>query len=392
MRLGIILPRLGIRSQIWAVRQACFFARATPVFFHWGEASEAEGGFLPLPEGLEAHRLPGAFPPPVTPLRRVARRLGQAYGVQPGRGELAAIGAALKGARLDAVLCHFAATSNVIVTALGGALPVFAPKGAPPVFAQVHGRDVTRFMDNPAYRAAVRASLPRLSGLIAVGCFQLDLLKPYGLPARTAVIPCGAPLETFSAASPPERAEGEPLRLITVGRLSPEKGVMETLEAFRVLSAQVSAEWTVVGDGELLQPLREALEKDPPAGPVHLRGALESAEVARALSAAHVFAQHARPHGGWIEGFGVTATEAGAAGLARVLSTLGGLADQATDEADALMHAPGDVAAQTAALLRLARDEPLRRRLGLAARARAAEFDAEALSRRLEDFVLEGIA
>jgi glycosyltransferase involved in cell wall biosynthesis len=60
-----------------------------------------------------------------------------------------------------------------------------------------------------------------------------------------------------------------------------------------------------------------------------------------------------------------------AAGLATLASNQGRIADMVEDELSGLLLPPGDEAALTAALLRLANDKALRERLGEAARQRA---------------------
>lgn len=385
-RLGVVLTAFGLPSEVWALRQARAFAEVEPVLFAWPPGPGGQAGAPPA--DLEAHRFDVPFARPVTRRRRLGWKLGLTGAILPPRRDLDALARTLRAARLDGVLCHFAWNAIPVAAALAT-----GPRAAdPPVAVQVHGRDVSAFLVNRAYRAALRAALPRLAFLAAVGRFQIETLRPYGPLPPHAVIPCGAPLDRFAGRPVPDRPAGAPLRLVSVGRLSPEKGVMETLAAFRRLAAEVPAEWVCIGDGPLAGPLAEAIAAEPPAGPVRLAGALAPEAVAEALADAHVFVQHSRPAGGWIEGFGVSLTEAGAAGLPRVAADLGGVADQATDGVDALLFAPDDVDAQAAALLRLARDEPLRRRLGAAARETAARFDSTRLARALEGELLAAFA
>ncbi len=372
-RLGVVLPEFGIPSQVWAVRQALAFARVEPVLFAWKVAE----GAAPMPPALEAHLFRRPYPPPETRLRRFGWKLGLSAAMLPDRAGLADIRQTLLGARLSGVLCHFAAMAIPVTAALDGALPVAA---------QVHGRDVSSFLANPAYVAALRRTLPRLAHLAAVGRFQIETLRPLGLGPAHSVIPCGAPLAQFSARPLPERAPDAPIRFVSVGRISPEKGVMETLAAFAALD-DPQAELVCIGDGPEFPRLREAAR--PFGARVRLPGALPPAEVARELAAAHVCVHHARPAGGWLEGFGVSLTEAGASGLPLVASRLGGIPDQVEEGGNGFLFSPGDVAAQTAAMARLAADEPLRRRMGARAREIAGRFDAGLMAGRLEDALLE---
>lgn len=373
-RLGVVITELGIPSEVWMTRQCAAFREVEPVLFAWGEAPDG----APTPPGIERRLFSTPFPAPRGLGGRLAARAGLARARMPDAAARADLRRTLLDARLDGVLCHFLWTAIPVAAALDGALPAAA---------QAHGRDASALLAHADYRAALRATLPRLAALAAVGRFQLDLLRPFGLPARCAVIPCGAPTELFAARPLPERGPGEPIRFVSVGRLSAEKGVLESLAAFERVAAAHPAEWIVIGDGPLRGALERAVAASPAGGRVRIAGRLAPEAVAAELARAHVFVQHSRAAGGWIEGFGVTLTEAGAAGLPRVVSEFGGIPDQVTHGRDGLLFPPGDVAAQAEAMAALAADEPRRRVLGAAARETAAGFDSALMAARLEAFL-----
>lgn len=86
----------------------------------------------------------------------------------------------------------------------------------------------------------------------------------------------------------------------------------------------------------------------------------------------------------WPEPFGLVALEAAAAGKPIVASDIGGLRDIVVDGETGLLVPIEDRRALGEALGRLSTDAELRTRLGEAARARAAEFRAEAIVPRFE--------
>jgi glycosyltransferase involved in cell wall biosynthesis len=96
--------------------------------------------------------------------------------------------------------------------------------------------------------------------------------------------------------------------------------------------------------------------------------------------------------GGWVEGFGVTLTEAGAAGLPLIASASGGLRDQIEQGTNGFLFPQGDIAAQADLMRRLAADPELRSRLGAAARDMARRFDAHLMAQTLEEEILDLIA
>ena len=158
------------------------------------------------------------------------------------------------------------------------------------------------------------------------------------------VIPSGVdvPAEVGDEAEPPE--------VLYAGRLSPEKGILDLVEAADGMQL------VVAGDG----PLRE-----------HVPGALGFVphhELLSLYARAAVVACPSRR-----EGFGVACAEAMANGRPVVASAVGGLLDLVADGETGLLVPPGDVERLRAALQHLLDDAELRRKLGAAGRRRAEE-------------------
>jgi glycosyltransferase involved in cell wall biosynthesis len=169
-----------------------------------------------------------------------------------------------------------------------------------------------------------------------------------------AVIPSGVelPAEVGEETHPPE--------VLYAGRLSPEKGVLELVEAARGMNL------VVAGDG----PLRDRVPQ--------ARGFVAPEELARLYARAAVVVCPSHR-----EGFGVACLEAMAHGRPVVASAVGGLLDLVVDGETGIHVPPGDVPALRAALERLLGDRELRQRLGEAGRRRAAEhFSWDAVTGR----------
>jgi glycosyltransferase involved in cell wall biosynthesis len=375
-RVGIVVRELGIPSEIWILRQCLEFNDIEPVIVYWKMHDRP----VAIPSEIETRAFRFKSPDSKSLFRRIARRLGLSLGLMPSKAASDDIRETLRGLKLDAVLCHFAWTGLPVSAAVGQAIPIIW---------QVHGRDVSTHLRTRAYRNALFRALPKLDHLVAVGKFQIQALKALGLGERHSVIPCGAPVSLFATQPMPLRQAGQPFRFISVGRLSAEKGVFETLKAFEIVAAEVDdIELVMVGDGPLGDEVRSYAKSSPIGGKIHLRGVLESPEVARELTMAHAFVQHSQTVNGWIEGFGVTLTEAGAAGLPLITSNLGGIVDQVEHGRNGLLFAPGDIRAQAAHMLHLVRNETTRRKLGVSARKIARGFDSGEMTRQLEQVIL----
>jgi glycosyltransferase involved in cell wall biosynthesis len=145
-------------------------------------------------------------------------------------------------------------------------------------------------------------------------------------------------------------APDEPPHVLFAGRLSPEKGILDLVEAAHGLPL------VVAGDGPLRDRVPGAL------------GMLPHDELLPLYDRAAVVACPSHR-----EGFGVVCAEAMAHGRPVVAGAVGGLLDLVVDGETGLLVEPGDVAGLRSALLRLLNDDELRARLGAAGRSRVRE-------------------
>jgi glycosyltransferase involved in cell wall biosynthesis len=213
-----------------------------------------------------------------------------------------------------------------------------AERSGKPYVVQVWGTDVELARRAPwlARRVLRRAKL-----VIAASNDLAERARALGA-REVRVIPSGVdvPLQVGE--------EAEPAEVLYAGRLSPEKGVLELLEAAQGMNL------VVAGDG----PLRDRV---PSA-----RGFVQHDELQRLYARAAVVACPSRR-----EGFGVACLEAMAHGRPVVATRVGGLLDLVVDGETGIVVPPRNPAALRSALERLLADPDLRRRLGTAGRDRA---------------------
>ena len=209
-----------------------------------------------------------------------------------------------------------------------------------PFVVQLWGTDVELARRAPwVARRILRAARLAIcaSEELAAAARRLDALD-------VRVIPSGVEV-------PAEIAEpDEPPHVLYAGRLSPEKGVLELVEAAQGLPL------VVAGDGPLRDRVPGAL------------GWVAHDELLRLYERAAVVACPSHR-----EGFGVACAEAMAHARPVVASNVGGLRDLVVDGETGLLVPPGDAEALRAALERLLGDAELRRRLGEAGRERIRE-------------------
>jgi glycosyltransferase involved in cell wall biosynthesis len=226
-------------------------------------------------------------------------------------------------------------------------------------FAQYHGAASTLFL------WLDRLVRPLTTSFICVSGQTRDA----GIAARTchrdrtivianAVDVAAAPLATL---------DGEPPRVVSVGRLKEPKdfsGLVRSLAGTRVPFTAA-----IIGDGPDRPEIDNAISETGLEESFELLG--ERDDVAAQLAASDLFVLSSRS-----EGMPMSVLEAMAAGLPVVASAVGGVPELVVDGVTGLLVTAGDDVPLRQALARLLADAALRRSLGEAGRRRAEEkFD-----------------
>jgi glycosyltransferase involved in cell wall biosynthesis len=190
----------------------------------------------------------------------------------------------------------------------------------------------------------------------------------------------GVDLAAFMQADIPTTG---PLRVICVARLIERKGQQHLIEAVRRLVAEgVDIALELVGTGDARPALDAQVSAAGVAKNVRFLGYVPRDAIAERYAAAHVFVLAS-----YNEGMSVATLEALAAGLPVVVTRTGGTAELVDDGSNGFTFDWADVDALVNHLRALASDRDLARRMGAAARQRAAQFSwAAAAGRYLEMF------
>jgi glycosyltransferase involved in cell wall biosynthesis len=229
-------------------------------------------------------------------------------------------------------------------------------------------------IDHGRPRRLVQAPLDRLAwrraALLLVASQALaDEVEAAGLPAgRIRVVPPGRDVAASQGPPAGDLRRGRRAALLCVANWVERKGILETLEALARLDPD-TATLHLAGDDRAdpryAAAVRARLSRPDLAGRVVVHGPLPIEGVAALYQTADVFVLPSLR-----EPYGTVWGEAMAAGLPVVGWRAGNLPHLAGDQ-EALLVPPGDVEGLRRALDLLAGDEPLRRRMGEAARRRA---------------------
>jgi len=279
--------------------------------------------------------------------------------------------------RLDIIHAHYAvphATAGYLARQILGA----ANGGkVPRVITTLHGTDITLLGADRSYKEIVAFSIAQSDGVTAVSeSLKADTYRELGQTRDIRVIP------NFIDAEGARRSErnrhdlrarfapaGEKL-VIHVSNFRPVKRVTAAVEIFRQIHAAVPSRMLMVGDGP---DLAEAAEQAKAAGlgdDVRFLGDQE--QVVQLLSASDLFLMPSAQ-----ESFGLAALEAMACEVPVVASRVGGVPELVEDGVSGILCPPDDLAAMSAASIRLLTDDTLHGRMAQAARKRAVERFAD---------------
>lgn len=213
------------------------------------------------------------------------------------------------------------------------------------------------------------------------------------LEEKCRIIPYGADLNFWSTSTREDQAAADSLRqkyprmVLAIGRMVPYKGFVTLLRAI----VQIDAQAVIVGEGPLLNELKQMARELGVNDRVVFTGRLSAATLKPYLYAARVFAF---PSVTRAEAFGIVQLEAMSAGLPVVNTLLPtAVPEVARHGREAITVAPGDADAFAKALQLVLHDEDLADRMGRAGRARAlSEFSSEAYIARIEQIYREVLA
>ncbi|MFD1720278.1 glycosyltransferase [Amnibacterium endophyticum] len=230
---------------------------------------------------------------------------------------------------------------------------------------------------SPLERAVLEPDVARRVDTVVATCSDEAFeLKQMGVPSsRIAVVPCGVDVAHFTPDGPVAPRTGR-LRLLTVSRLVPRKGVGNAIEALaRLVEVGVDAELVVIGgagDANHLEAepeterLRRVIAETGLEDRVVLAGRIGRDELPAWYRSADVVV--CAP---WYEPFGIVPLEAMACGRPVVATHVGGLIDTVVEDVTGVHVPPRDPEALADALQSLLADPARLERYGAAGRKRA---------------------
>jgi len=239
----------------------------------------------------------------------------------------------------------------------------------------VHAAEIPFYMRT--HRRRLLADLLAIDRVLCVSRYTLSMVRAIGVPEdRLVLVPMGV-RDIRNIASPRDAGElellekiGERRLILSVGTLTPRKGFDNVIRAVRsVVDAGVDAVYLLAGEGQDRERLAGIAHEHGVSDRVLFSGSITEQMKAELYRRCDFFVMPSRQESGWdIEGFGIVYLEAALFGKPAIGGNSGGVPDAVHDGQTGLLVDPCSVDEIGHAMLRLLRDEELRRSLGAQAR------------------------
>ena len=164
----------------------------------------------------------------------------------------------------------------------------------------------------PPFAQWERAALRRLAGLYPCSRQAASVLRGKGFAGRLEILPLGIDTTRLTAGS--QRHDDPTWTLLLVGRLVPEKGVLDSVRLLAALAHRVPVRLMVVGRGPAAAAAEQLAQEMGVADRLELVPWVDAEAMAGHYRSAHVTLVPSSATRTWVEQFGRVITEAQAAG------------------------------------------------------------------------------
>jgi glycosyltransferase involved in cell wall biosynthesis len=177
---------------------------------------------------------------------------------------------------------------------------------------------------------------------------------------------------------------GRPI-LFFAGRLIPEKGIYDLLEAARLVLQTADCHLVLAGDGPEKDGLRRRVEELGLTARVTLAGYLTGAQLASAYQFASLFVFPSYHY----EGFPTVVAEAMSFGLPVITTQIRGVTDPLQKDVNALFVPPRNPASLAEAIIKLLGSHDLQARMNIANREKVKQFDPAIVGKKYHNVLKE---
>lgn len=186
--------------------------------------------------------------------------------------------------KYDIIHCQFATLTFIADAALPN---IRTPNTQ--IVVSCRGHDISAYMQE--VDESVHRQIFAAGDVFLPNCdfFRDRLLKLGCPPEKITVLRSGIACDRFTF-QPRFPTTGEPIRIVTTGRLTEKKGVEYGIQAIAILvEAGYSVEYSIIGDGPLRKPLQDLINRLNLTEQVRLVGWMQQQELIHTLDRSHIF-------------------------------------------------------------------------------------------------------
>ena len=239
-------------------------------------------------------------------------------------------------------------------------------------------------LGQPVSTWLINRRVRKLNGKIAVSRVAERYHSKF-IPGPFEIIPNGVDTERFNPnVTPIEKFKDGKLNILFLGRLEHRKGLKYLLKAYQQVKQKLpNSRLIVVGPGTRLRRGYERwIKRHHLLEDIVFVGFAPSEDVPRYFRTADIYCAPSTGR----ESQGVVLLESMAVGTPIIASNIEGYASVVTHGKEGLLVEPRNSVELAKAIILLAKDEPLRRKLGANGRETAEQYSWERIARRVVDF------
>ncbi len=240
---------------------------------------------------------------------------------------------------------------------------VIAKKGNVRIYSWEHNH-FSAHKKNLFWKMMMRRYYPKLDGIICINSDEQELYSPFN--KTTILIPNFIKINPEKVASPKQQ-------ILTVGRLTEAKGIINLLEvASKILIKYPDWKWLIVGAGELEDLILDYINVNNLIGKLILQTPV-SDNINREYQSSSIYVMTSKH-----ESFGMVLVEAMSHGLPCIaFDCETGPRHIIAHEVDGILIMPGDIDKMAESISLLIEDNGLRKRMGENAMKNVQRFNAE---------------
>jgi len=232
-----------------------------------------------------------------------------------------------------------------------------------------HGSEILRFQRNPLWRVVCGRMFGKADAFFAASFFVQKMarrspLVPLG--QEVTLVPCAPGAHAYHPPAPRAQDPIGRIRILTLARLHPRKGQLQTIRALAQLPPDLKSKivYQVAGAGKprYLKKIRKSCAK---AGiPLEYLGAVPDSQLSSVYAQCDIYAMTSVSLSNSIEGFGITYLEAGLQSKPVIAHRSGGVEGAVIHDKTGLLVDEGNVGELTRAFASLISNPSLRKSLG----------------------------